>query len=280
MFVIGLDLGQAQDYTAVAVVERVAVAVAIPRPHTETQHHLRYLARIPLGTKYPTIVEQVKGLLSQPPLSRDDTPLVVDGTGVGKAVVDMFTAAGVRPYAVTITGGDTVNREDPWHLKVPKRDLVGQLVALYQSRRLKTAAGLELAPVLLNELVNFKVKVSIATGHDSYEAWRESVHDDLVLAVALACWFGEQSGEFAVSTTTWVPAPAAAPFDVASQLLTGYRQRRAEEQRQAARAQQGLPPEEPAPDDDSPEIAIGTAGAFGNPHDSSSIIDRLLGRSR
>jgi hypothetical protein len=39
--------------------------------------------------------------------------------------------------------------------------------------------------------VNFKVKVNLATGHDSYEAWRESVHDDLVLAVALACWHGE-----------------------------------------------------------------------------------------
>jgi hypothetical protein len=33
--------------------------------------------------------------------------------------------------------------------------------------------------------------VNVSTGHDSYEAWRESIHDDLVLAVSLACWYGE-----------------------------------------------------------------------------------------
>jgi hypothetical protein len=34
-------------------------------------------------------------------------------------------------------------------------------------------------------------KVNIKTGHDSYESWRESVQDDLVLAVALGCWHAE-----------------------------------------------------------------------------------------
>jgi hypothetical protein len=93
---------------------------------------------------------------------------------------------------VTITGGDTASTEDPWHLRVPKRDLVGTLVALLQTGRLRVAEGLELAPALVNELVNFKMKINLDTGHDSYEAWRESVHDDLVLAVALACWCGER----------------------------------------------------------------------------------------
>jgi hypothetical protein len=45
------------------------------------------------------------------------------------------------------------------------------------------------ADVLINELQNFQVKVNLATGHDSYEAWREEAHDDLVLAVSLACWY-------------------------------------------------------------------------------------------
>lgn len=136
------------------------------------------------------IVEQVVGPLDTAPLSRK-TPLVVDKTGVGSAV-DMFTAAGVKPRAVTITGGNEVNREHPsFNLKVPQRELISTLVALYQGPRLKMAKNLDLAPVLTNELVNFKVKINIATGNDSYEAWRESIHDDLVLAVALACWYAE-----------------------------------------------------------------------------------------
>lgn len=104
----------------------------------------------------------------------------------------MFRAAGLRPYGVTITGGDRVVREDAYHAKVPKRELVGLLVALFQSDRLKVARDLELAPLLLNELLNFRLRVNVQSGHDSYEAWRESIHDDLVLATALACWRAAQ----------------------------------------------------------------------------------------
>ena len=42
----------------------------------------------------------------------------------------------------------------------------------------------------------FKVSISLK-GHDSYGndvgMWRENAHDDLVLAVALAAWFGENA---------------------------------------------------------------------------------------
>jgi hypothetical protein len=53
---------------------------------------------------------------------------------------------------------------------------------------LKIAAGLELWPVLKGELLNFRRKINLRTAHDSYEHGRESDHDDLLLAVALACW--------------------------------------------------------------------------------------------
>jgi hypothetical protein len=105
----------------------------------------------------------------------------------------MFVVAGLRPYAVTITGGDSVVRDNAYHARVPKRELVGLLVALFQSGRLKVARYLELAPALLDELLNFRVKVNLQTAHDSYEAWRESAHDDLVLATALACWHAQNA---------------------------------------------------------------------------------------
>jgi len=190
-FVVGVDLGQSKDYTAMAVVERVTTHTLLDSGDIkeEVNIHLRHLERPPLGTKYPVIVKRAIDLLDRRPLTRE-TPLVVDKTGVGSAVIDMFTAAGVQPEAVTITGGDAVIHE-PHHWKVPKRELVGNLVALNQTRRLKVAEGLDLVPALINELVNFKIKVDLTSGHDSYEAWRASVHDDLVLAVAMACWYAE-----------------------------------------------------------------------------------------
>jgi hypothetical protein len=48
-----------------------------------------------------------------------------------------------------------------------------------------------LVPVLMRELQDFRVKIS-DQGHDSYGAWREGAHDDLVLAVAVAAWYGER----------------------------------------------------------------------------------------
>jgi hypothetical protein len=46
--------------------------------------------------------------------------------------------------------------------------------------------------VLVKELKAFKVTVTTA-GHETFEAWRERDHDDLVLAVALAVWLSDRS---------------------------------------------------------------------------------------
>jgi hypothetical protein len=55
------------------------------------------------------------------------------------------------------------------------------------------AEGLELWPALKEELLNFRRKINLKTAHDSYEHWRETDHDDLVLAAALACWGARRS---------------------------------------------------------------------------------------
>ena len=185
---VGLDLGQAQDYSALAVVERKSACKPGTRDGIEDHYHVRELSRAPLGMRYTDIVDEVKASLATPPLT-PLTPLIIDQTGVGRAVLDLFTAAGLEPYGVTIHGGDQVIRESPRHWKVPKRELAALLVSLYQGRRLHVAEDLAHAATLTREMAAFRVKINVATGHDSYEAWREHDHDDLVLAVALACWY-------------------------------------------------------------------------------------------
>lgn len=183
-FFVGLDLGQAQDYTALVVLERV-------KERGRRHYHLRHIERFPLGTSYPAIVERVKAMLRAEPIA-GKTVLIVDKTGVGAPVVDMFKAAGLTPMAVTITGGNSVTKDNDGGYQVPKRDLVSVLQVLLQSERLKIAAALALAKTLQTELLNFKVKINAATAHDSYGAWREGEHDDLVIGVALACWYAEK----------------------------------------------------------------------------------------
>ena len=69
--------------------------------------------------------------------------------------------------------------------------IVAAAQAVLQAGRLQITERVKDAQTLWNELISFKIKVNLRTGHDSYEAWREKDHDDLDLATALACWFRE-----------------------------------------------------------------------------------------
>ncbi len=124
--------------------------------------------------------------MNRPPLA-GRSALIVDATGVGKPVVDALQDAGVQPVALTITAAGKATRvRGGWH--VPKRDLIASAQIALQSRRLVIAAGLPDTAILVQELQDYRVEISEATGHDSYNA-RSGKHDDLVLATALAVWY-------------------------------------------------------------------------------------------
>ncbi len=199
--IVGLDLGQASDYTAVSVLDVIPTKYGrqiedldpeyhVPRTRTvpvegpPLTYHIRHLERLPIGTSYTDVVVRVKEILTRLPAG---TGLVVDNTGVGRPVTDMIVQQGLYPVCITITGGDTVTYDGP-NLHVPKRDIVGALAVAFQNKQLKIASSLPDAHVFETELLNFKVKINLKTAHDSYEAWREGIHDDLVLSVGMAVW--------------------------------------------------------------------------------------------
>lgn len=183
-YFVGLDLGQAKDYTALCILERHGQGM-------EADFHARHLQRYPLGTSYPSMVADVSEMLRRPELGGRPT-LAIDRTGCGAAVGDMFKEANLPAelFQVMITGGDKESREDDIY-RVPKRDLVGVTQVALQTGKLKVAASLSEAATLTTELQNFQVKITDAA-NDVYGAWRDGAHDDLVLAVALALWAGRR----------------------------------------------------------------------------------------
>jgi hypothetical protein len=126
-------------------------------------------------------------LLSRPPLA-GNCELVIDMTGVGRAVADMFTTAGLRFVGVIIVGGDGERMDSDetgnWH--VSKIQLVSRLQSLFHGGDLRIAKSLPEAAALASELQDFRASISEA-GYASFGA-RVGKHDDLVLALALACW--------------------------------------------------------------------------------------------
>lgn len=199
--VIGLDLGQSGDYSAVAIIGRTPLLDAEGRPDRDGRGRQRHrldvvhLQRWPLGTPYPAVVQAVKTMLGRPQLAR--CRVGIDATGVGRAVVDMFLAAGlpVRPTPVTITGG-SADRQDLWSPSGPsawwvaKLSLVSAIQVGLGTGMLKVVPTLELAETLKRELLSFQVKVT-TTANEQFGTWREGDHDDLVLATAIAAWLAD-----------------------------------------------------------------------------------------
>jgi hypothetical protein len=200
-FLAGLDVGKTADPSALCILERQMLlehGVLVPR------FDARWLERLPLHTSYPDMVTDVKARLDA---LKAPCLLVIDATGVGLAVVDMFREGWVssdpvtgerltlpgKPtmVALTITAAEHARSErwDEWY--VPKRDIVMAFMLALQQRRFRAARGLKEADTLFKEGQNFQWKVS-KTGQDQYGAWREGQHDDLLLACAIAVWWGER----------------------------------------------------------------------------------------
>lgn len=258
----GLDLGKKSDYSALCVLRKqkvdelgnppldrgmtvypgtaevlqAQVAVqAQKQPPLVSRYDCSALQRFDLKTPYPDIVSRVAALFLNPKLKGQT--LVVDETGVGAAVVDMFRRAKTDPVRcpkcdgkglvfgnipelppldfveaafcatcngsgkillnatirpVTITAGSKAS-PDGAGFRVAKAQLVSVLQVLLQwtPSRLRIDPALSHAHLLVNEMNNFKVKVS-AAANESYESWREADHDDLVLCVAIAAWVAER----------------------------------------------------------------------------------------
>ena len=197
-YIIGLDLGQASDFTALSVLEREVRATGRKDPFRgeafDDHYTVIHLERPPLKESYPAIVRQVVATVTHPKILEQGSELVVDATGVGRPVVDMLREAECAPIPVTITGGQQVNIGEDGFWRVPKRILVSAMAIALQTGRLHVRSKLPLAAILTREMLAFKVKVN-AHANESYEAWREGDHDDLVLSVALAVWWGERNAQ-------------------------------------------------------------------------------------
>jgi hypothetical protein len=185
---VGLDLGQRRDHSAIAVIEveeaRLAWMPSLPR-----RMRIRYLQRIPLGTAYTRVVERVREIVRHP-LLQGRCRLVADATGVGAPVIDQIKVARLEcPLtAVTITPGDRAHSTgEHWH--VPKRDLLTNLLVLLEAGDLRIPRKAREAGALIRELNHVEVRHR-AAGSLSMGAEGAGEHDDLVMAVALACWRG------------------------------------------------------------------------------------------
>lgn len=183
---VGLDLGQRHDYSAIAVVERRELYQGY---YNSMLHSMavRHVERMPLGTPYVGVVERVREIVQSDALL-GKCSLTVDSTGVGNPVVEQLRGArlGCNMFPVTITGGERESTQSTG-TNVPKQDLIVGLRLLLERGELKIAKDLKGLRMLMRELMDMQAREKssggVRIGADKY-----GQHDDLVIALALACW--------------------------------------------------------------------------------------------
>jgi hypothetical protein len=197
-WVVGIDLGKQNDYTAIAAIQHTREPIPDEWEHNERTGLLRQrvqetfavrgLTRLPLGMDYTEQGARIRQLLLAPPLSgRAD--LVIDEAGIGAPVCDQVVAHGrLNPVRVHLTGTSVeVARLGYRRYSVPKILVVSHLDARLSTRELIFADDLPERDALKDEMTNFQRHVT-ATGRSTFEG-RSSKHDDIVLAIGFALWW-------------------------------------------------------------------------------------------
>lgn len=189
-WIVSVDLGQSHDYTAICAIHHTIVPSKewrfernAHRQQKVERFDVLHLERRPLGEPYTEQVAHVKRLLDRDPLKR--AKLVIDETGVGRPVGDIFNAQGLFPTRVAIGSGLEVTRRDGNSFTVPKGHLISGLEAKMHTGEFKIAP--EISAALIVELKDFQRKVS-ETGRATYDA-RSGTYDDLILSCAIGMWF-------------------------------------------------------------------------------------------
>ncbi|RLC96630.1 MAG: hypothetical protein DRI46_13720, partial [Chloroflexi bacterium] len=137
-FYVGADLGQSYDPTAIVVLERqwgyLNQADGVHDLNTPlTFYRVRHMERLPLGLDYVQQVQYIGSLMRRAPLNSAE--LLIDFTGVGRPVFDIFNQQGIKAEGVSITAGNQESQEmHGWN--VAKQILVSTVQAELHSGRL------------------------------------------------------------------------------------------------------------------------------------------------
>ncbi len=193
-FLVGLSVGQGSQPSGVAVLERLKPEC----PGGSRSFACRYLRRwLSPVTGYPVLLSDLTDIFRDEPLRGSD--LVVEA-GPGIKAVKAFLRknrlpAHIRPVEVRVSAEDECV-DGLW--KVTKASLIETTRQILQEDRLvfdermppEVMATTPSAQTIYHALATYPYNKTPAA-NDAF-ASRENTDDDLVLAVTLACWFGER----------------------------------------------------------------------------------------
>jgi hypothetical protein len=117
---------------------------------------------------------------------------LVDASGTGSAAVELIEheLPDAQIFKCFLTGGlrETINYSEK-DAKIPKWQLVGNLVSLFDAGAITFPKNARYIDAMLDELQAYALHVN-DTGSESFGA-KTGAHDDLICAVGLATYWGQ-----------------------------------------------------------------------------------------
>jgi hypothetical protein len=210
-YIIAVDIAKKRDYTTIQVYRITPDVRHFPRESGRSDQIVAFLDLVYMA-KYQAIryTEQAAAVMEL--MKRvnliDNAQLLVDGTGVGEAVVDIMREQGLMPLPIVFTGG---NEARPVYaefgkvfggsstmfrtasvlkeMHVPKEDLVHAGMIIMQQGRMRVAPNIQHSDDFKRQLMSFKGKVNEKTGRTKYENETDDIHDDFVVTYLMAAWW-------------------------------------------------------------------------------------------
>ena len=183
-FILSLDPAQLRDWSALCAIDMQY------KPDERRFHYDLVAMNRKQGLPYDQIVSWVARTIKNPAFNvREPPDFILDATGVGVAVRDMLRAKGVRMKSITITAGEAYSRQGNF-MHVGKARLIGKFLGAFDSGKVHVNPNMAIWPAVEREMLAFRAEMS-TQGRVKLEA-EQGENDDMLFALAMAVWYGEE----------------------------------------------------------------------------------------
>lgn len=187
-FWISADLGQANDFTAVTVIEDEQLPVLNDGiielgPRELTVVHADKFR----GVSYVAVCDFLARMLNAQPF-RGKAQLVIDGSSIGRVCSDVLTSENVPHIAIQMTGGTDWSRKGKY-TNASKTLIIENTAVLFASGDLMFADNLPLRSEIESDLASFTITTTSA-GNQIIAQTRSSAtgHGDLGVSLCLGAF--------------------------------------------------------------------------------------------